>query len=127
MTAERTGRGQEEASGTGVQNLGSSKDKERPGGGLRYRSTELNLGNSKCRGEARTLPQVQGYRTLTAARTGRGQEEASGTGVQNLGSSKDKERPGGGLRYRSTELNLGNSKCRGEARIGLWYRIYYLS
>jgi hypothetical protein len=46
------------ASGTWIQNLGGSKDRERPGGGLRYRDTVLRL--QQGQGEARRRPQVQG-------------------------------------------------------------------
>jgi hypothetical protein len=49
------------ASGTGLQNLGSSKDREMPGGGLRYRDTEPR--QQQGQGEARWRPQVHGYRT----------------------------------------------------------------
>jgi hypothetical protein len=90
------------ASGTVVHNLGHSKDRERPGYGLWYRDTEP--WQQQGQGEARIRPLVQGYRTLAAARTGRGQEAASGTGLQNLGSSKDRERPGYGLWYRIWKL-----------------------
>ncbi len=46
------------ASGTGIQNLGSSKDRERPGGDLRYRTTELR--QQQAQGEGWTLRQVKG-------------------------------------------------------------------
>ncbi len=51
--------GQVVVSGTGLQNIGSSKDRERPGGGLRYRATEPR--QQQGQGEARRLPQVQEY------------------------------------------------------------------
>ncbi len=99
--AARTGRGQEAASGTGLLNLGNSKDRERPGGGLRYRATEPR--------------QQQGH--------GEGPGGGLRYRVQNLGSSKERERPGGGLRYKATEprQQQGQGEARWRPQVQ-WYR-----